>query len=148
MLLHDCRPPSIDRRVKRVLRDLPSRLEEAEAVSLEMLAASVGAGELAGGKAVADAADAAGFSDAAHFTRTFRRMIGATPGQVLQRGFAARDFVNYMQADEPIERVRATFGSAAFARLQALKSRYDPNNVLHCNQNVPPPANAASAGAH
>jgi len=31
-------------------------------------------------------------SDAAHFTRTFRRMIGATPRQVLQRGLAARDF--------------------------------------------------------
>jgi AraC-like DNA-binding protein len=44
------------------------------------------------GKSVADAAYAAGLSDAAHFTRTFRRMIGATPRQVLQRGFAARDF--------------------------------------------------------
>ena len=53
-------------------------------------------------------------------------------------------YVNYMQADEPIERVRATFGAAAFARLQALKSRYDPNNVLHRNQNFPPLENAAS----
>ena len=121
-LLRDRRPPSIDHRVKRVLRDLPSRLAEAEAVSLDVLAESVGlsasrflhlfttsvgvplrpyvlwlrlqrgAGELARGKSVADAAYAAGFSDAAHFTRTFRRMIGATPRQVLQRGFAARDF--------------------------------------------------------
>ena len=121
-LLRDRRPPSIDRRVKRVLRDLPSRLAELEAVSLDGLAASVGlspsrflhlftmsvgvplrpfvlwlrlqrgARELASGQSVATAAHAAGFSDAAHFTRTFRRMIGATPRQVMQRGLAARDF--------------------------------------------------------
>jgi FAD/FMN-containing dehydrogenase len=47
-------------------------------------------------------------------------------------------YVNYMQADEPIERVRAAFGDEAFERLQALKSRYDPDNVLHRNQNIPP----------
>jgi len=47
-------------------------------------------------------------------------------------------YVNYMQADEPIERVRAAFGERAFERLQALKTQYDPNNVLHRNQNIPP----------
>jgi FAD/FMN-containing dehydrogenase len=47
-------------------------------------------------------------------------------------------YVNYMQADEPIERVRAAFGDEAFERLQALKRRYDPNNVLSRNQNIPP----------
>jgi FAD/FMN-containing dehydrogenase len=47
-------------------------------------------------------------------------------------------YVNYMQADEPIERVRAAFGDKAFEQLQALKSRYDPKNVLHRNQNIPP----------
>jgi FAD/FMN-containing dehydrogenase len=49
-------------------------------------------------------------------------------------------YVNYMQADEPTERVRAAFGDAGFERLQALKARYDPSNVLRRNQNVPPPA--------
>jgi FAD/FMN-containing dehydrogenase len=44
-----------------------------------------------------------------------------------------------MQADEPIERVRAAFGTDAFDRLQALKQRYDPENVLRRNQNIPPP---------
>jgi FAD/FMN-containing dehydrogenase len=47
-------------------------------------------------------------------------------------------YVNYMQADEPIERVRAAFGREAFERLQRLKRRYDPDNVLHRNQNIPP----------
>ena len=47
-------------------------------------------------------------------------------------------YVNYMQADEPIERVRAAFGEEAFARLRALKQQYDPENVLRRNQNVPP----------
>jgi FAD/FMN-containing dehydrogenase len=47
-------------------------------------------------------------------------------------------YINYMQADEPIDRVRAAVGSDSFARLQALKSRYDPDNVLHRNQNIPP----------
>jgi FAD/FMN-containing dehydrogenase len=47
-------------------------------------------------------------------------------------------YANYMQADEPLERVRAAFGAASFERLRALKTRYDPGNVLHRNQNIPP----------
>jgi FAD/FMN-containing dehydrogenase len=47
-------------------------------------------------------------------------------------------YANYMQADEPIERVRAMFPAGAFERLQALKRRYDPDNVLRRNQNIPP----------
>jgi FAD/FMN-containing dehydrogenase len=47
-------------------------------------------------------------------------------------------YFNYMQADEPIERVRAAFGRGSFERLQTLKRRYDPNNVLRRNQNIPP----------
>ena len=47
-------------------------------------------------------------------------------------------YANYMQADEPIERVRAAFGDESFARLRALKRRYDPANVLRRNQNIPP----------
>ena len=48
-------------------------------------------------------------------------------------------YVNYMQADEPLERVRAAFGDRPFERLRSLKARYDPENVLRRNQNVPPP---------
>jgi FAD/FMN-containing dehydrogenase len=47
-------------------------------------------------------------------------------------------YANYMQADEPIERVRAAFGDEAFDRLRALKTRYDPDNLLRRNQNIPP----------
>jgi FAD/FMN-containing dehydrogenase len=51
---------------------------------------------------------------------------------------AGGGYVNYMQADEPIERVRAAFGEEAFERLQTQKTRYDPSNVLRRNQNIPP----------
>jgi FAD/FMN-containing dehydrogenase len=47
-------------------------------------------------------------------------------------------YANYMQADEPLERVRGAFEPDSFARLQSLKSRYDPDNILHRNQNIPP----------
>jgi FAD/FMN-containing dehydrogenase len=53
--------------------------------------------------------------------------------------FSGGGYVNYMQADEPIDRVRAAFGAEAFELLQALKGRYDSANVLRRNQNIPPP---------
>jgi FAD/FMN-containing dehydrogenase len=52
--------------------------------------------------------------------------------------FSGGGYINYMQEDEPLERRRAIFGAEAFDRLQTLKKRYDPNNVLRRNQNVPP----------
>ncbi|MGH3119139.1 MAG: BBE domain-containing protein, partial [Gaiellales bacterium] len=62
----------------------------------------------------------------------------STAAAVEPWSFSGGGYVNYMQADEPIERVRAAFGAEAFERLQALKKRYDPNNVLRRNQNIPP----------
>ena len=52
--------------------------------------------------------------------------------------FSGGGYVNYMQGDEPIERIRDAFGDESFERLQVLKRRYDPANVLHRNQNIPP----------
>jgi FAD/FMN-containing dehydrogenase len=52
--------------------------------------------------------------------------------------FSGGGYVNYMQADEPIERVRAAFGGETFGRLQRLKQRHDPHNILRRNQNIPP----------
>jgi FAD/FMN-containing dehydrogenase len=47
-------------------------------------------------------------------------------------------YLNYMQADEPADRVRAAFGAERFERLREVKRRYDPANVLRFNQNIPP----------
>jgi FAD/FMN-containing dehydrogenase len=62
----------------------------------------------------------------------------ATATAIEPWSFSRGGYVNYMQADEPVEGVRAAFGDEAFTRLQALKRRYDPNNVLRHNQNIPP----------
>jgi FAD/FMN-containing dehydrogenase len=45
--------------------------------------------------------------------------------------------VNFMGAEEP-ERVRAAYGDRRYARLVALKRRYDPDNVFRLNQNIVP----------
>jgi len=46
-------------------------------------------------------------------------------------------YVNYL-FQEPNERVRQAYGEAVYARLVALKDRYDPENVFRLNQNVEP----------
>ena len=68
---------------------------------------------------------------------------GATAAAIEPWSASGGGYVNYMQADETSERVRAAFGAEAFERLQALKARYDPRNVLRRNQNVPPLASSA-----
>jgi FAD/FMN-containing dehydrogenase len=50
------------------------------------------------------------------------------------------EYANYMQADEPVARVQASFEDDALDRLRRLKRRYDPGNVLRRNQNIPPSA--------
>jgi FAD/FMN-containing dehydrogenase len=46
-------------------------------------------------------------------------------------------YINFLSA-EGKERVQAAYGAEKFARLRALKDRYDPTNLFHLNQNVPP----------
>jgi FAD/FMN-containing dehydrogenase len=41
-------------------------------------------------------------------------------------------------ADTGDERVRATFGDEKYARLVALKDKYDPENLFRLNQNIKP----------
>ena len=46
-------------------------------------------------------------------------------------------YVNFVN-DEGPERVRAAYPGATWDRLAALKRRYDPTNLFHRNQNIPP----------
>jgi FAD/FMN-containing dehydrogenase/pimeloyl-ACP methyl ester carboxylesterase len=48
-----------------------------------------------------------------------------------------RVYVNFI-GDEGQERVVASFGEAGYRRLQALKDRYDPDNLFRGSQNVKP----------
>ena len=46
-------------------------------------------------------------------------------------------YVNYL-TDEGQDRVRAAHGDERYARLQAMKAKYDPDNVFRGNQNIQP----------
>jgi FAD/FMN-containing dehydrogenase len=45
-------------------------------------------------------------------------------------------YVNFMM-EEGQERVRATYRDN-YERLTAIKATYDPDNLFHVNQNIPP----------
>ena len=61
-----------------------------------------------------------------------------------RRFFAALDryrdgvYVNFLGADEEPDRIRDAYGSAVYARLEEAKTKYDPENVFHHNQNIRP----------
>jgi FAD/FMN-containing dehydrogenase len=46
-------------------------------------------------------------------------------------------YVNFM-SDEPASHVQLAYGDRKYARLAALKSKYDPDNVFRFNQNISP----------
>jgi FAD/FMN-containing dehydrogenase len=48
-----------------------------------------------------------------------------------------RAYLNFI-GEEGEDRVRAAFGPETYARLQALKDRYDPQNLFRLNQNIKP----------
>jgi FAD/FMN-containing dehydrogenase len=48
-------------------------------------------------------------------------------------------YLNFL-GDEGTSRVEAGFGPEKFARLRQIKAKWDPHNVFHRNQNIPPAA--------
>ena len=46
-------------------------------------------------------------------------------------------YVNFLM-DQGEDAVRSAYGTDRFGRLQAIKQRYDPENVFRLNQNIPP----------
>jgi FAD/FMN-containing dehydrogenase len=57
-----------------------------------------------------------------------------------------RVYVNFI-GDEGDARVVASFGEAGYRRLQALKDRYDPENLFRGSQNIKPTGRAGCAPA-
>ncbi len=53
-------------------------------------------------------------------------------------------YVNFL-GDEGVDRVRAAYPGETWARLAAIKARYDPTNLFRLNQNIPP-ASASMKG--
>jgi hypothetical protein len=56
-------------------------------------------------------------------------------------------YVNYLgrEADEGPDRIKAAYGPEKYARLVALKNRYDPSNLFRLNQNIKPSQTATGA---
>ena len=46
-------------------------------------------------------------------------------------------YVNFL-ADEGEARIRAAYPGGTYERLAEIKRRYDPDNLFHLNQNIPP----------
>jgi FAD/FMN-containing dehydrogenase len=55
----------------------------------------------------------------------------------LQGDGQARAYANFL-GDEGQSRVRQAYPAPTWQRLAAVKARYDPTNLFHLNQNIPP----------
>lgn len=63
------------------------------------------------------------------------------------RPYASGVYVSFLE-DEGEERIRQAYSPATYARLVALKNRYDPTNVFRLNQNIVPTTTPAQQGEH
>lgn len=62
--------------------------------------------------------------------------------EAMARFSAGRFYVNYLDADDGAA-VQAAYG-ANYERLREIKAKYDPENVFHMNQNIPPAVTPSS----
>jgi FAD/FMN-containing dehydrogenase len=76
-----------------------------------------------------------GDRDAA-WTRTFFAALGR---------FREGVYVNFLGGDEEPDRVREAYGDPVYDRLVEVKSKYDPGNVFHYNQNIRPRSERTAA---
>ncbi len=67
-------------------------------------------------------------------------------GAAMKPFTTGRTYLNFI-GDEGADRVRAAFSPEAYARLQAVKDRYDPQNLFRLNQNIRPSAAAPTGPA-
>jgi FAD/FMN-containing dehydrogenase len=58
--------------------------------------------------------------------------------QALQPHRAAGVYVNFLDADDDMSRVREAYGDQTYRRLAEVKLKYDPDNVFHHNKNILP----------
>ncbi|MFC7188739.1 FAD-binding oxidoreductase [Halocatena marina] len=65
--------------------------------------------------------------------------------QALYEHSADGAYINFMM-EEGMDRIRATYGSN-YERLREIKTKYDPNNVFHVNQNIEPATQVGSTGS-
>lgn len=65
-------------------------------------------------------------------TEWTRRFYGAL------EGFGEGVYVNFLGGDESPDRVREAYGDVAYERLREVKTKYDPENLFHHNQNIRP----------
>jgi FAD/FMN-containing dehydrogenase len=64
--------------------------------------------------------------------------VRRTAASLSSASLSGAGYGNYAPFDETDDRVRASYGPERYARLQAIKRRYDPENVFRFNLNIPP----------
>ena len=74
---------------------------------------------------------APGEPDAQKFQQWIRQA-----GERLRQFSTDATYINFQTADEPEDRIRATY-RGNFQRLVEIKRRYDPENLLRVNRNIP-----------